>query len=245
MLRLYRYALGPVLLAQGRRVRRAALRLPEAAGPREGYLRRSGARPLRLLFLGDSSAAGVGVAHQSQALAAPAARRIAERLDRDVAWQLVARSGVSTAEARSLLDASNLGPADVLVTAVGTNDVTAERAPRDFLAGYADLVREAFTRAGARAAVITGLPPMRVLPLAPQPLRWYLGRYASRLDALLARWCDSRDDLSHLSLEWAARPEEMAVDRFHPGPGQYRRWSELVTDHVVRLVERTEATPAR
>ena len=62
MLAICKYALGPVLLAQGLRMRRVALRLPEAAGPREGRVGEPRGRPLRLLFLGDSSAGGVGVA---------------------------------------------------------------------------------------------------------------------------------------------------------------------------------------
>jgi hypothetical protein len=58
--------LAPLLIWQGLHVRKHALVLPEPAGPRSGTLG-SGA-PLRLLILGDSSAAGVGVAHQSEAL---------------------------------------------------------------------------------------------------------------------------------------------------------------------------------
>ena len=58
--------LGPLLLWQGRAVRARALKLPEAAGPREGR-EGQGAPALRLLVVGDSSAAGVGVEHLAQA----------------------------------------------------------------------------------------------------------------------------------------------------------------------------------
>ena len=56
----------PLWLAQGVHVAITTERLPEAAGPRQG---RIGAGRLRLLILGDSSAAGVGVATQDLALA--------------------------------------------------------------------------------------------------------------------------------------------------------------------------------
>ena len=80
MLILGKLLLGPLLLAQARRLRKTALRLPEAAGPRSGVefpaLRAAlVAEPLRLLVVGDSSAAGVGVDHQEQALAQPLARQ--------------------------------------------------------------------------------------------------------------------------------------------------------------------------
>ena len=58
--------LSPVLVAQAVVTRGRMPRLPEAAGPRQGEV---GSGPLlRLLIVGDSSAAGVGVAQQRDAL---------------------------------------------------------------------------------------------------------------------------------------------------------------------------------
>jgi lysophospholipase L1-like esterase len=128
--------------------------------------------------------------------------------------------------------------ADLLVSALGTNDVTSQQSPRTFLAAYKALIEHAITHVGIRGAVITGLPPLRILPVAPQPLRWYLGRYAEQLDALLQRWCNASENLSYLSLHWAAEPHAMAIDGYHPGQGQYGRWSSLVTDRLVELVHR-------
>jgi hypothetical protein len=82
-------ALAPVLLVQGRRVRRTALELPEAAGPREG-LSGTGAA-FSLLVLGDSAAAGVGIATQDEALTGCLVRTLST--ERTVQWRLVARSG--------------------------------------------------------------------------------------------------------------------------------------------------------
>src|SRR5437763_5111177 len=95
-------ALGPLLLPQARWLRSNALRLPEAAGPREGVVG-EGEVTLRVLVVGDSAAAGVGVADQAQALALPLAHRLQEQLGGAVAWQLLARTGVNTREAREQL----------------------------------------------------------------------------------------------------------------------------------------------
>ena len=53
--------------------------------------------PFRLLIVGDSSAAGVGVRTQAQALAGHLSRALASGARRKVHWQLVARSGITTA----------------------------------------------------------------------------------------------------------------------------------------------------
>ncbi len=252
MLNVYKAALGPILLAQARWLRRTALRLPEAVGPRKGVEGESDClgEPLRVLIVGDSSAAGVGVSEQAHALAQPVAKLLNARTGKRVAWQLVAKSGVNAREALELLKHSELCPADYLVTALGTNDVTSQRRPTQFLHDYialADLLRR---RTGAVGLVVTGLPPLRILPAAPHPLRWYLGRYAIQLDRALREWAEQDSMMRYVSLDWAAHPEDMAQDKFHPGPGQYRRWAELVTEKIQSLLAVSEsnlahAVPAR
>ncbi|MEM7255254.1 MAG: GDSL-type esterase/lipase family protein, partial [Pseudomonadota bacterium] len=152
----YRTLLGPLLLWQGYRTRRHALRLPEAEGPRGGVEGQTDASPLRLLFVGDSSAAGVGVSHQNAALALPTAQTAAQRFYRRVHWQLFARSGLNTPEARAFLREAPIERADIVVTALGTNDVTSQHAPKSFRKHYRALLDELFERTGATSAIITG-----------------------------------------------------------------------------------------
>jgi lysophospholipase L1-like esterase len=241
MLNLYKAALGPILLMQARWLRRTALRLPEASGPRSGIEGRCdfGTELLRILVVGDSSAAGVGVSSQAEALAQPVAKLLAMRTGRPVAWQLIAKSGVNTSEALDLLTHSEVCLADYLITALGTNDVTSQRNPIQFLRDYVLLADTLRQRTGAVGLVATGLPPLRILPAAPHPLRWYLGRCAIRLDRALRNWIERDPMARYVSLEWAARPEDMAEDGFHPGASQYRRWAELVTEQIHGLLGQT------
>lgn len=234
MLTIYKMALAPALLLQGLHLRKTAIRLPEAEGPRPGSFGTSDAAPLRLLFVGDSSAAGVGVDWQHEAMPHQAAEIVSTTLNRPVHWQLVAKSGVNTGEARALLGAQALQPADIIVTALGVNDVTSQHGAKRFIADYMSLLQVVKERTGAFRAVVSGLPPLRILPAAPQPLRWYLGQCASRLDQALQRYCATEAHLRFVSLGWA-KPHEMAADRFHPGKGQHRQWAAMVADQVIGL----------
>jgi lysophospholipase L1-like esterase len=236
MLLAAKLALGPVLLPQAVWVRRTAQRLPEAPGPREGVAGH-GPRKLNLLVVGDSSAAGVGLADQSQALALPLADALAQRLKGEVAWQLIARTGVNTSEARALLALSPLPPADVVVTALGVNDVSSQ-VPRDeFLAQTAGLWSDLRQRSGARWAVLSGLPPMHMLTAVPHPLRWYLGRYAALLDSALRDWT-GREGLGYCTLRWTTDPAFLAQDGFHPGPALYPQWAQRLAGLIVSGQER-------
>jgi lysophospholipase L1-like esterase len=224
-------ALGPVLLPQARWLKRTALRLPEAEGPRFG-VEGEGASCLRLLVVGDSSAAGVGVADQAQALAMPLAALLAKRLGGSVSWQLAAQTGINTAQARDWIARLPLNPADVVVTALGVNDVSSQVSAARFVTETASLWSDLRKHTGARWAVMSGLPPMHMLSAVPNPLRWYLGRYASWLDIAVREWCEAQR-LGYLALQWASDPACLAEDGFHPGPALYPQWAERLADLVV------------
>jgi lysophospholipase L1-like esterase len=224
-------ALGPVLLPQARWLRRTALRLPEAAGAREGQVGEGSPR-LSVLVVGDSSAAGVGLADQAQGLALPLAHKLNRRLGGAVAWQLVARTGVDTSEARALVAKSVLRAADVVVTALGVNDVSSQNSAKHFVEQTASLWSDLKQRTGARWAVLSGLPPMHLLSAVPQPLRWYLGRYAAWLDAAVRCWA-GRQQLGYCALQWASDRALLSHDGFHPGPALYPLWTDRLADMIV------------
>ena len=229
-------ALGPILLPQARWVRRTALRLPEAEGPRDGVVG-AGKPMLRVLVVGDSSAAGVGLADQAQALALPLAHRLNEKLHAPIGWQLIAKSGVDSADARELVAKAPVYPADVVVTVLGVNDVTGQTTAARYVEHVGTLWRELRERTGARWAVLCGLPPMGLLTAVPQPLRWYLGRYSDWLDDALRRWAEAQA-LGFCGLRWAADPALLAKDGFHPGPALYPQWAAHLADLILQERDR-------
>lgn len=213
-------ALAPVLLAQGLYVRRTIPRLPEPPGPRQG---RAGDGPrLRLLIAGDSAAAGVGAAAQSEALAG----RLVEHLAGDfrVAWRLIARTGATTRDTLDRLGQEAPATFDAVVTSLGVNDLVAGASVRGWIGRQAELTRLLRRRFGARRIVLSGLPPVARFPALPQPLRGVMGARSRRFDRALASWAQTQDDCDHLPLDFAPDTGLMASDGFHPGPGVYAFW---------------------
>lgn len=226
---LARLALAPVYLAQALSVRHRARMLPEAAGPRAGH--RPGAGPaLRLLILGDSSAAGVGAAQQDHALAG----RLVAALDGfDLHWRLEARSGATTADALATAAALPAARFDVAVLALGVNDVTRQVPLTRWLARQAALQDLLRARFGIRHAYLSGVPPMGDFPVLPWPLRAMLGARAARFDAALAGFAAGQPGLRHLRFDPdLLRPEMMAEDGFHPGPAIYQHWATALAAHI-------------
>lgn len=247
MLTAAKLALAPLLIVQGRRVRRIALQLPEACGPREGLVgpHPSPRAPLRLLLVGDSATAGVGAAQQREALAGRLAQGLARRLapqGRPVHWQLVARTGATTADAIALLDEAaqahgDAMAADVAVVGLGVNDVTGQVPLARWLRSMDALAARLRERHGARLVLFSGLPPMHLFPLLPQPLRWYLGSAARRYDRALADWARTRPGFAHAPMPAMADPAMMAEDGFHPGPPAYALWGEALAEVVAQRLD--------
>ena len=233
-------ALLPLLIAQGKQVRATALKLPEAAGERHGVAG-TGRVALRVLIVGDSSAAGVGVGTQDDAFAGQLAQALAERTGAAVGWQLVATSGHTAQDAARALAGATLATADLLVTALGVNDVVNQTRPAQFLAALDEIHALAVTRAQVTHSWHCGLPPMGTFPLLPQPLRWILGRDAAHLDRALVGHLEGQTARLHLPLPEAPRmpgkddatPEGwMARDGFHPGLLGYRQWGRQVAEAI-------------
>lgn len=230
-----KFALAPLLVAQGLQTRRRTPRLPEASGPREGSVGRGPA--FRLLVAGDSSAAGVGVAHQSKALAAPLARYLAEEARRRVHWRLLARSGVTTAQTLQLLQEAGHVEADVAVVVTGVNDVVEQVPSRRAVAAREALANWLRNRAGVRHVVFSPLPPVHQFPALPHPLRWVAGADAQRHDRALAEWAATRGDVSHAGFGLQLNRGVMAADGFHPGEPAYRQCASMLARHIARLID--------
>ncbi|MCF8043183.1 MAG: SGNH/GDSL hydrolase family protein [Desulfarculaceae bacterium] len=220
--------LSPLMLAQGLYVRRTVPTLPEPEGPRQGEL---GQGPeLRVLIVGDSSAAGVGAEYQEQALSG----RLAEALARDfrVSWLLVAQSGFTTQEVIDHLQVVTPQVWDVALSVTGVNDATSGCRPKAFLARQKRLVTLLRHRFQVKRVVLSGLPPMHRFPSLPQPLRWYLGARAQALDAALERWAGLQPVCDYLPLNFDMDVEDMADDGFHPGPKVYEQWGQAVAEVI-------------
>lgn len=227
-----RLAFGPVLLAQAARLRRTAPQLPEAAGPRRGS---AGCGPLvmRLLVVGDSSAAGVGAPTQREALAAPLARMIAHGLGGRVRWQLIAESGLTSEGLLQRLIRERPQPADVAVVVVGVNDITKDVPLAFALRQRSHIAHWLQAHVRARAVLFPALPDMDVFPAVPKPLAWYVGQAARRSNRAQARWARSEPGVTHLPMDGLARADRFCPDGFHPAPALYALVAERIARHVI------------
>ena len=221
-------ALAPLIVPQGIWTNLRVPKMPEASGARRGS---AGDGPrLRLLIVGDSAAAGVGVSRQDDALLGQVVSRLEGRFRVD--FELQARTGFTTSDILRRLDDMASQRFDVVLTSLGVNDVLGLTSRATWLARQARLRRLLRDKFAARLMILSGLPPMHSFPALPQPLRWHLGSRATEFNDDLAAAVADEPDTRLINLRFEADAAMMAADGFHPGAPIYAEWAERAVHYI-------------
>ncbi|RKE20874.1 SGNH/GDSL hydrolase family protein [Streptomyces sp. TLI_171] len=181
-------------------------------------------RPLVLAFLGDSTAAGLGVQRAQETPGALLASGLASVAERRVRLVNVARSGARSGDLARQLEVALPHRPDVAVVMIGANDVTrhapAARSVRELGEAVGRLVTE-----GCHVVVGTCPDLGTIKPVRP-PLRWVARRLSRQLAAaqtiaVVEAGGRTVSLGSLLGPEFATRPELFAADRYHPSAQGY------------------------
>ena len=219
-----RILLFPVLAFQAVNVRRTALRLSDPVGRREGI---SGQGPiLRLLIIGDSSAAGVGTSHQEEALLGHMRKRLSQT--NTVHWVVDAKTGATTMDTIVRLEQSQQQKFDVVSVSLGVNDITTLVPLTFWLRYFSTLLHVIEGKFQPDVICVSGIPQMQYFPLLPQPLRWVVGAQAHRFDRALRKLIAKRANYRFVEMDFEPDVSKMSPDGFHPGPKIYAEWGSKV-----------------
>lgn len=204
-----------LVAVQGLRVRRTALRLPEALGPERDY-RGTDGEPLNLYVVGDSVAAAVGLDDHDVSVAGRLAELLAQT--RPVRMRVLARSGFNASEAAEHV-AGRLADADVVVVSIGVNDTKDLHSARRWERDLDALLRDVTGQAPSARVILLGIPPMEVFPALPNPLGLVLGLRSRQMDRVGRRVAARFPAVRRLELPrggFELVEDPFARDGFHP-----------------------------
>ncbi|WP_151826771.1 SGNH/GDSL hydrolase family protein [Acinetobacter oleivorans] len=226
-LKLSTLALLPVLFVQGTRVRKNTPRLLEASGERKGMVGKG--RPLSLLILGDSAAAGVGVETQQDALSGAIISELQDQYL--INWKLHAKTGDTTKQVFQALQHLEPQNYDVVVTSIGVNDVTKLTSANSWIKQQKQLFEYIQARFQPKLIIVSGVPPMQHFPALPNPLAWLFGKYAEQMNQVLYKWVEVQNQFRFIQYDiesFQALNLPMASDGFHPSKEIYAIWGQQV-----------------
>jgi lysophospholipase L1-like esterase len=223
------WLLWPLLWLQAWHVRRITPRMPEPPGCRAGTAGQGSL--VRLLVAGDSGAAGVGAPTQDQALCGHLVRRLSRH--HTVEWCVLAVNGLDSPGLFKLLQDTPCARFDVVVLSMGANDATDLCAPLLWARWQNHLAELIDLRFAPALLVHSAVPPLHACLALPQPLRWFMGRWARLMNQSLAGMLIKQVGRT---MHW--HPETttstgMAADGIHPSSEGYAAWADALSRRIL------------
>lgn len=192
---------------------------------------------LQMVWLGDSTAAGVGASEADLALP----RRVARALGRPVDVTSLAVSGARVADvvADQLPAVAELDP-DVALVSIGANDVVHLTSTGRFRSTYEELVA---AMPDGVLLVLLGVPDMGAPPRMAQPLRALTGARGRQLE-VVSQSVAAEAGAVYVDIAAATGPtmrsdtgRYFAADRYHPSDHGYGLWADAVLDELAPQIE--------
>ncbi len=244
------FLFAPLYYYQGKNVKAKTIDLPEPSGVRKGVfaLANSQKNPYRLAIIGDSSAVGVGVAEQKQALAiqlvsALAKKEIFQQNYSAIDWQLHAKTGDNSFDVlrRLYILPKSKQSLDCLIIVVGVNDVTKIQSLTHWQQNLVEIIKVAKHKFAPKRIIFTAIPPLEIFPNLPYPLNQFIGDKATELNHSMEKFCNSMEDVDFAKFNLMDNDKHtnikdyFAKDGFHPSGLTYQLWAQALADWLCKL----------
>lgn len=234
LLKISTLVLIPSLLIQGYAVKKKTLRLAEPDGHRQGTV--GIGKPLSILILGDSAAAGVGVTTQEDALLGTVIKALKNQYE--VSYRLEATIGYSSLDVIQTAQNMPHQHFDVVITSVGVNDITQLVSPQNWIKQQHELYHEINQKFSPDLVIASGVPPMNLFPALPNPLAWLFGQYAKKMNQALGDFIQKRQNMQWIEYDlvhFQSLNLQMATDGFHPSKGIYALWGKQIAEKIRQI----------
>lgn len=263
----------PLIWQQGKRVKQNTLRLQEPRGDRHGIVpihlpngdlanqpstqettNKQAKASYRLMIIGDSSAAGVGVNTQEQALSGQLTQQLAQQAKfynhyTHIDWQLHATTGHNSFDVLTRLYAlpTPAKPLDLMIVVVGVNDTTQMMSLANWQANLKEIITVAQLKHKPKHIIFSAIPPVRHFPALPTPLNEFIANKATKLDDAMAKICEEHDRIHYVSFDFPFSSSALksknnkkvhkyfASDGFHPSELTYKLWANQLASFITKL----------
>ena len=234
----------PVLLIQGKRVRKGVPRLPEAKGNQGRAFHPNYDTTLNLLVLGESTMAGVGVETHEQGFAGELGRTIVEGSETNVDWKVYAQSGYTAEDLRNkILPGISETVVDLIVIGLGGNDTFNLNTPLVWKRQVQLLLDGLKEKFGDTPVVFSNMPPISYFPAFTPLMRFFLGNLVEIFGEVLEALVSDQKNVYYYSrkitledwierLNVAAKPEDFFSDGVHPSELTYQTWARDLVQYM-------------
>ncbi len=234
----------PILWLQAKKVRAS---IPDLDAPTdiEGEIRGDSLQgKLRLLTLGESTVAGVGVSSHEEGLTGQMAQYLHQDTGKTIQWQVLAKSGYTAKEANELLvPQMPTESLDLIVIGLGGNDTFRLNNPWNWKRNFEALIQSVRQQQANCPIVIANMPPVGGFPAFPKLIQLFLGGLVSLHGKAILDLPKKYPNVHYYYApirfsDWESRtPESSDINDFfsdgvHPSALTYQLWGEQIAGNI-------------
>ncbi|MEM6346434.1 MAG: SGNH/GDSL hydrolase family protein [Bacteroidota bacterium] len=234
----------PLMYFEGKRIKRQVPDLPEAKDP-AGLVRlvRAG-RQIKLLVIGESTIAGIGVQTHEEGFSGSLAKALGRFYQAEVDWKVYAKSGYAVKRIREeIVPMISEKEADLIVLGIGGNDAFELNTPWGWNKEVKLLLQKLRGRFPKTPIVFCNMPPIKSFPAFTPIIKSSIGNlgeiFGQNLAALIKDWPKVYYHAKVLRLDsWNAQfgfdytPDDYFSDGVHPSKIAYQTWAQDIADMI-------------
>ncbi|MCP4122392.1 MAG: SGNH/GDSL hydrolase family protein [Bacteroidetes bacterium] len=226
----------PIMYFDARKIRANVPKLPEASGT-TGRVAISGAENFKLLTIGESTIAGVGVSTHEEGFTGTLANELSGRLNRSVEWSVFAKTGLSV---RRVIDEilSDIQPqeTDLIVIGIGANDAFEVNVLWRWIEDVRELIETLRSKFGDVPIVFANMPPIKEFPAFTRVMKFSIGNLMEIMGEELSKVVQPynnvyyNEEVMRIStyaerMDIKADPKDFFSDGVHPSRLTYQLWA--------------------
>ncbi|MFK7810489.1 MAG: SGNH/GDSL hydrolase family protein [Saprospiraceae bacterium] len=245
----------PLMYVQAKNIRASIPKLPEATGL-TGVAKQSSKKVLRMLTIGESTIAGVGVNTHEEGFTGTLAKTLAAGLGSNIQWKVYAKSGYTAKRVTyKILPTITEQAVDLVVIGLGANDAFKLNRPGKWRDQMQTLIETLRSRFPDTPICFINMPPIKEFPAFTKLIKMTIGNLVEilgqELDKLVKRQKHVyfRSDIITMK-GWSKKfklnktRKDFFSDGVHPSKLTYQIWGKnfgeflLSNEEIVKLLKR-------
>ena len=237
----------PLMYFQGKKIRKSVPVLPEATGI-EGICKGSEKSYLSVIFIGESTIAGVGVATHKEGFAGTFAANLAMESGKNVYWKVYAKSGYTAKRmaSKTVLKITE-NQVDLIVIGVGGNDAFTLNTPKKWRADVSNLISVLKEKFGETPIFFLNMPPIKEFPAFTPLIKFSVGNLVEilgeELQKVIPKFSNVYYNSQVITLDFwikklgdSHKSSDFFSDGVHPSKLTYQIWAKDAVEFVVKKI---------
>lgn len=246
----------PLMYFQGKKIKASVPRLPEAEGD-NGFCSVSSEKVLRMLTIGESTIASVGVSTHQEGFTGSLANELATGLKTNIDWKVYAKSGYTAKRVKEkIIDLITEKSIDFIVIGLGGNDAFQLNTPKKWNKDVRELIKTIRLKFKGVPIVFVNMPPIKEFPAFTSLIKFTTGNLVNILGKELEKIVKDFEDVYYYTRKVSSldlierydlkiKPADFFSDGVHPSKTTYQIWTKDISNFIIQSQEIKNALQQR